>query len=384
MEKHLCWNQMSSSITPGSLTSSTSVDSSTSSVLDLECEEFNLDHLFLEDDAGKTKMESEGLPSFEDEWDTAAASIEWNFTGNDPATMTPTPHHHHQPPPPPIMQPMNSQVLGVDLDMLISSGSGFETSGSGSGTILTTTPPPSPDSSSSPQQQQYGNAPPAHMIFHDYCCSTTTTESGSSGPILVNHQNLFSSSSIETSVTSTTTVMPKSGGGRTLKRHIVYNSARPKYGRPPTNKSSSRSGSQQQSTSSRKIRTEDPNYLAHGTGIPRYLYFIHDHYFCSQQKDLVLTIVLNCPMAIKKSKMFLLFVTGKIPHQKRTSKMTTKSSLANFHPVAKCTRKRAIWKLTWGTKINKYLFWQRDPPISDRTFLPILINAEVRFETRAY
>lgn len=63
-----------------------------------------------------------------------------------------------------------------------------------------------------------------------------------------------------TLVTSTTTCNSKR-----LPRHVVYNSGRPsKYGRPPNNPPSGKT-----KTRKAKASLDDPDYLAHGTGIPR-------------------------------------------------------------------------------------------------------------------
>ncbi len=67
-------------------------------------------------------------------------------------------------------------------------------------------------------------------------------------------------------VTSTTSSM--TSNRKQNNRHVVYNTGRPtKYGRPVTNNSNS--GKIRSSTRKSKHCNEDPNYLAHGTGIPR-------------------------------------------------------------------------------------------------------------------
>ena len=139
------------------------------------------------------------------------------------------------------------------------------------------TPPPSPDSSSGvvtvnnkpnsmtfeittppsshpPQPRQPRHRlTPHHMACHDY----TNKVHYQMPPLELSRPPAPTPATL---VTSTTTCNSKR-----LPRHVVYNSGRPsKYGRPPNNPPSGKT-----KTRKAKASLDDPDYLAHGTGIPR-------------------------------------------------------------------------------------------------------------------
>ena len=74
-----------------------------------------------------------------------------------------------------------------------------------------------------------------------------------------------------TLVTSTTT-------SKRHSRHVVFNSGRPtKYGRPSASGGIGNAGKIRNSTRRSKASIEDPDYLAHGTGIPRLVFFFKNN-----------------------------------------------------------------------------------------------------------
>jgi hypothetical protein len=261
------------------LTSSTSIDSSTTSAasildLDYHCgEEFSLDSFFLdepckEEPLGPQNKDPLHHPEAADttfpemtpfEWSNAA--LEWSTNQFDQHGQVPNigvgPHHHLQ---------GDMRVLGVDLDMLMQNGPGqsddtfFET--------MTCTPPPSPDSSTAKHQIlssfdpletsvqskviHHRSPPPPHTAHHMACHDYTNKVHYQMPPIVVSRPM----TTLVSSTTALTTPSPSSP-----IRHILFG-PRQKYGRPSSGKAK---GSNRKSKSS----IEDPEYLAHGTGIPR-------------------------------------------------------------------------------------------------------------------
>lgn len=233
-----------------SLTSSTSVDSSTTSTsttilggcsLDhYNPEDFSLDSLFMDATKENTQKEA-AIPDstfndFDQCW-TNPVMLEW--------PQFEVAHHNHN----------DLRVLGVDLDVLMQNGASdhfFE---------AMATPPPSPDSTASTTSMASPDSKspfPHHMACHDYTNKV--------------HYNMPSLSAIScpprpcptpaTLVTSTTVAATSKSRP---PRHIVYSSSRQQKFR------SSGSSARHSGSSGRrsKCSIEDPDYLAHGTGIPR-------------------------------------------------------------------------------------------------------------------
>lgn len=169
----------------------------------------------------------------------------------------------------PLCQPSNQSVLGVDLDMLMQNEAASEPFFE-----AMATPPPSPDSSSvvtsiKPNSMTFeitsnsnavtastaSNRPrrPHHMACHDYTNK-------------VHYQMPTLDPIIRPPAPTPATLVTSTTSSKRLTRHVVYNSQRPasasKYGRPPNANSKS-------SKRKSKASIDDPDYLAHGTGIPR-------------------------------------------------------------------------------------------------------------------
>ena len=295
---HICSGSSTSS-----LTSSNSIDSSASSILgtlESSYDDFGLDFFMNEAAAseaatGQTSedMKNNGAemssptnnpdstfpetPLHEMPFDWTTAAMEW-------------PQSQFEAVPPPLLpfcQPSNQnnqhndmRVLGVDLDMLMQSEAGSEPFFEAMASASADTPPPSPDSSSGvvtvnnkpnsmtfeittppsshppqprqPQQPRH-RLTPHHMACHDY----TNKVHYQMPPLELSRPPAPTPATL---VTSTTTCNSKR-----LPRHVVYNSGRPsKYGRPPNNPPSGKT-----KTRKAKASLDDPDYLAHGTGIPR-------------------------------------------------------------------------------------------------------------------
>ena len=201
-------------------------------------------------------------PLHEMPFDWTTAAMEW-------------PQSQFEAVPPPLLpfcQPSNPgssqhndmRVLGVDLDMLMQSESTepfFE---------AMATPPPSPDSSSvvtvnkpnsmtfeittpsqpQPRQPRLRPVPPHHMACHDYTNK-------------VHYQMPSLEPAMRPPAPTPATLVTSTTCNKRLTRHVVYNSSRPsKYGRPPNPSGKTK-------TRKAKASIDDPDYLAHGTGIPR-------------------------------------------------------------------------------------------------------------------
>lgn len=192
------------------------------------------------------------MPSFE--W---TSPLEWT-TYENVDVVHHQQHQHH--PNQPLQQQLQHQqqqqqidgdmrVLGVDLDMLMhgNQDSYFECSNGTSKRMMT--PPPSPSSTNVRTPLHNVNARvltsrevahAAHMACHDYTnkvhyvATCTNNANSNNAPVVVRPQ-----------------------------RQIIYPPK--KYGRPPSNPNKSHSSSKRKS----KQSIEDPDYLAHGTGIPR-------------------------------------------------------------------------------------------------------------------
>jgi len=321
-QKFYCVLHNSSSTS--SLTSS--IDSNTTSILGLDnyncaTEDFSLDSLFMEQDSlshsvtpchlksqpeivpdstfgefTNSPISHEMVPFVDwtqpmEQW--AGHNFEASMASIQPQTTLPhcltnqQQHHTYTK----AETETDMRVLGVDLDMLTSTDPFY----------MPTTPPPSPDSSSSGsiisstsasgcsisgnsgnvqfkpnsmtfeynkvvrnnqnqhQNQQSSNPIAIHPTAHHMACHDYTNK--------VHYQMPSLEPVAGPPAPTPATLVSSTTNTKRHSRHVVFNSGRPaKYGRP----AGINSGGKIRNSSRRsKASIEDPEYLAHGTGIPR-------------------------------------------------------------------------------------------------------------------
>ncbi len=134
-----------------------------------------------------------------------------------------------------------------------------------------------------------------------------------------------------------TNKLMQSSSNSSSDHHLSQSQSRPTPIRSSHPKSTLKKGNKARTSMShgshKKAKIESADYLAHGTGIPRYFN-------------------INC-MPLENITLNLRMIEGKIHHQKLTWMKRTRSSAVAPLAVGSCTQSPATSKLTWEGTLEK-------------------------------